>query len=108
MRTLRGDGDAVAGGGESCADATIAVRKIAIKANRMVGETLSIILPRHIREEVISRLAVGKKSFIHAARFQLIVERVEARHVIRRPCGRIMFGRSGLDQERPIARLCEE
>src|SRR5713101_1086032 len=104
-----GLGDAV---GDSCAFApeTDANARIsaAIAAFIMLGMTLDIISPVHIREKVVAPLALAEKFFIDIVCRKLFVQSIEASEVIDCSFCRVFFGGSSFHKERPVARLSEQ
>ena len=63
---------------------------------------LSIILPVHVRENVIAPFAVAQKFFVQAVCDKLIVQAVESSEVIDRALSGVFAGSAGFHQKRPI------
>src|SRR5215467_7940361 len=95
---IEGEGDSCGvgeenGAGESCA-AAISIRakqanQVTIWKRRSAIRDLSIILPVHVRKNVVPPFTVAQKSFIEGFCDKLIVQTVEASKVIDRPLSRI-------------------
>ena len=107
---IEGEGDSPsigegAGVDDSCAAVTATQarqesRVMIFKRSAMCD--LSIILPLHVRKDVIAPFAVAQKFLIEAMCDKLIVQAVESSKVIDRALRGVFAGSSGFHQKRPI------
>ena len=70
--------------------------------------TLNVILPIHIRENIVARFALSQKIEIDLMGEQLVVKPVETQDMVLRPLGCVFHGGACFHEKRPIARLREK
>src|SRR4051812_29003550 len=64
--------------------------------------------PIDLRENVVAPFAVGQETFVELSAGELVMQPIEPQQMIGDSPARIMFCRTGSDEERPVAGLGEE